>query len=159
VSDDTSHLALVFRIAAGLCALPLAHVAETMRPLPVRPLDGTPDFVLGAAMVRGRPTPVVSAARLLGGAGAQDAPAGRRWISVLAGPRRVALEVDEVLGIRPLTAAEDAIRQPLLERAATPGVATLGRLDGELLRTLQAAQLVPAQAWPAVDGLAEAVAS
>ena len=48
MSDDASHLALVFRTAGRLCALPLAQVVETMRPQPVQRLDGTPAFVLGA---------------------------------------------------------------------------------------------------------------
>ena len=152
MSDDASHLALVFRTAGRLCALPLAQVVETMRPQPVQRLDGTPAFVLGAAVVRGLPTPVVSAARLLG----EDAAAGRRWISVAAVLRRVALEVDDVLGVRAI-AGEDAVpRQPLLEGAEAEGLATLGRLDGELLRSLQTARLVPEQAWAAMAAMERA---
>jgi purine-binding chemotaxis protein CheW len=154
VSDDTSHLALVFRIAGRLCALPLAQVVEIMRPLPVRRLDGAPGFVLGAAMVRGLPTPVVSGARLLGG---DDAPAaGARWIGVAAGPRRVVLEVDDVPGIRAVAADTGMVAQPLLEGVAPDRVATLGRLDGELLSTLRAARLVPERDWPAIEAALEA---
>ncbi|HEX7687825.1 MAG TPA: chemotaxis protein CheW [Burkholderiaceae bacterium] len=156
MSDDTSRLALVFRIAARLCALPLAQVVEIMRPLPVRQLDGTPGFVLGAAMVRGLPTPVVSGARLLGG---EDAPAGGgRWIGVVAGSRRVMLEVDEVGGIRRIPAGDGAAAQPLLEGVAADRIATLGRLDGELLSTLQAARVVPELAWSAIDAALGAAA-
>lgn len=147
MSDDRSQLALVFRSAGSLCALPLAQVIETMRPLPVQRIEGTPDFVLGAAIVRGLPTPVVSLARLADG----GTVAGLRWISVAAGPRRVVLEVDDVLGVRALALDDGTPRQPLLEGAEPERVTTLGRLDGQLLRLLQAARLVPAQAWTALD--------
>jgi len=146
VSDDASYRALVFRVAGQLYSLPLERVVETMRPLPVQRVNSAPDFVLGAAIVRGRPTPVVSTARLLG----EQAAASRRWISVATQARRVALEVDDVLGVRTLTAAEDAMRQPLLEGAGDERVATLGCLDGELLRTLQVACLLPEDAWAAI---------
>jgi purine-binding chemotaxis protein CheW len=145
VSDDTSNRVLVFRVAKRMYSLPLAQVAETMRPLPVQRFNSAPDFVLGAAIVRGQPTPVVSTARLLG----EEAMASRRWISVAAGARRVALEVDDVLGVRTIDAADGAMRQPLLEGAGER-VATLGLLDGELLRTLQVAYVVPEDTWAAI---------
>ena len=148
MSDDTSQLALVFRVAGKLCALPLAQVVETLRPLPVRRFGGTPDFVLGAATVRGLPIPVVSAARLLDEV---TAVTGRRWICVLAGSRRVALEVDDVLGVRMIDGIGATLRQPLLEGADPERIATLGRLDGELLCTLEAARLVPGDAWADID--------
>ena len=153
MSDDTSQLALVFRVVGKLCALPLAQVVETLRPLPVQGFGGTPDFVLGAAIVRGLPIPVVSAARLLDGV----AVTGRRWVCVFAGSRRVALEVDDVLGVRMIDGIGAVLRQPLLEGADPERAATLGRLDGELLRTLQAAHFVPGSAWAAIDA-AEAAA-
>lgn len=153
MSDDTPYRALVFRISGRLYSLPLAQVVETMRPLPVQQIHGAPDFVLGATLVRGRPTPVISAARLLG----EAAAACRRWITVWTGTRRVALEVDDLLGVRLIPAADDATRQPLLEGAEFERVATLGRLDGELLRSLQGACLVPEVAWSAM-GAEEAAA-
>ncbi|HEY8975044.1 MAG TPA: chemotaxis protein CheW [Burkholderiaceae bacterium] len=153
MSDDTSYRALVFRISGRLYSLPLAQVVETMRPLPVQRFHGAPDFVLGAAIVRGQPVPVISAARLLG----EAAVACRRWITIATGVRRVALEVDDVLGVRSIPAADDAMRQPLLEGAGLDRVATLGRLDGQLLRSLQGACLVPEDAWAAM-GAEEAAA-
>ena len=42
-----------------LAALPLEHVVETMRPLPVEPLGDAPRFILGLSIVRGEPIPVV----------------------------------------------------------------------------------------------------
>lgn len=149
MSNDTSQLALVFRVAGKLCALPLSQVIETLRPLPLQRFGSAPDFVLGAATVRGLPIPVVSAARLLD----EGARGGLRWICVAAGSRRVALEVDDVLGVRMIAGIDATLRQPLLEGAEPERVATLGRLDGELLRTLQAAHLVPGSAWAAIGAV------
>jgi len=57
---------LLFRIGGRLCALRLESVLETMRPLPVEPMAGTPPFVLGISIVRGVAMPVVDPARLFG---------------------------------------------------------------------------------------------
>src|SRR6185295_4576205 len=68
VSEIPSHagLHLVVTVQSLACALPIARVIETMRPLPVRRIERAPDIVLGAAIIRGIPTPVVDASRLLG---------------------------------------------------------------------------------------------
>src|SRR3954465_12779131 len=58
---------LVFRAGTMLCALRLDDVIETMRPLGIRPLAGTPPFVRGISIMRGVPAPVVDVARLVGG--------------------------------------------------------------------------------------------
>ncbi|MFL5302954.1 MAG: chemotaxis protein CheW, partial [Anaeromyxobacteraceae bacterium] len=50
---------LLVRAGSRLCALPLACVVETLRPLHTSPLAGTPACVSGVAVVRGAPTPVV----------------------------------------------------------------------------------------------------
>jgi chemotaxis signal transduction protein len=71
--------------------------------------------------------------------------------------RQVVVEVDDVLGVRSLARDEVAPAQPLLEGAEPERVASLGRLDGELLRTLQAARLVADDTWAALAA-AEAAA-
>ena len=53
---------LLFHVGASVCALRLEDVGETMRPLPVSPLPETAAFVLGLAIVRGAPTPVIDLA-------------------------------------------------------------------------------------------------
>ena len=50
---------LVVMVGARACAFPLHHVAETMRPLPIKHVAGTPGFVCGVSVIRGTPTPVV----------------------------------------------------------------------------------------------------
>ena len=79
---------LVCRCGAQACALPIEHVVETSRPLPIRDLAGTPEYVLGVSMLRGEPVPVVDGGRLMGSGGS---PVGR-FVSLRVESRRVALD-------------------------------------------------------------------
>src|SRR5262245_32591885 len=102
---------LVTRVGGVACALPIAHVIETTRPLPIEAIGrtggaggGTNDQALavvdGLAMIRGEPVPVVDARRLLGVAGGE----ATRFVVVRAAQRRVALAVDAVLDVRRIAA-------------------------------------------------------
>lgn len=137
---------LLCRIETKLCALPLECVLETMRPLPVDPLPGAPQFILGLAIVRGAPVPVVSAAHLLG---TGKAPA-TRFVTVRAGERQVALAVDSVLGVRPVAAGSLRDLPPLLRDASAEHVTAIGTLDTELLLFLQSTYLVPEELWAGI---------
>jgi purine-binding chemotaxis protein CheW len=128
------------RSRGWLCALRIEDVIETFRPLPVEPVTGAPSFVRGAAIVRGAPTPVIDLAALLG---VCDGARGNRFILVRAGGRCVALEVDEVVGIRWVPSAALAAAPPLLGGAIQEHVETLGTLDGQLLAVLGCARLLP----------------
>jgi purine-binding chemotaxis protein CheW len=136
---------LVCRMATCLCALPLDHVVETLRPLPIEMLAGAPPFVLGVSVVRGEPLPVVDLAQLLDGVAAPIA----RLVTLATGRGRVALAVGDVLGLRTL-GAEQRRELPDLLREGCAGVAALGALDSELLLVLRGARLVPDSVWSAV---------
>jgi purine-binding chemotaxis protein CheW len=138
--------ALLVRAGARLCALRLAHVVETLRPLPVAPLAGTPAFVLGVAVVRGAPIPVVGLDALLGSAAPREPT---RFVVVRAGERRVALAVEEVVGIVDLGDADAEPGSPLLEGAAAGAVEELRSRDDALVVVLAAARLVADDVWPA----------
>lgn len=144
---DDADLSLVCRVDRRLCALPLRHVIETMRPLPVETVADSPPFVLGLAMIRGAPVPVVDAARLLGEA---DSPAGR-WIALTVGSRQVALAVASVLGVRPLPVGARHALPPLLKDARRDLVAELGLLDDALLLVLQGGRLLSDDDWMRLD--------
>src|ERR1700730_16243911 len=149
MDDSNADLSLICRVQTRLCALPLEHVVETLRPLPVEPVAGGPPFVLGLAVIRGAPLPVVDSARLLG---ADDARAGR-FVTVNAGNRRVALAVDCVLGVRAVAPESLHALPPLLHQADTDVIAAIGLLDAELLLVLRSARLLPDQAvLPATEG-------
>lgn len=138
---------MLCRTQTRILALPLAHVGETMRPLPVEPLAGTPPFVTGISVIRGAPVPVVDAASLLGGGDSQ----ARRLVTLTIGDRRVALAVDEVLGVRAL--APEFLRElpPLLRDAASGVLEAIGTLDAELLLVLRGVRLVPESVYAGVD--------
>jgi purine-binding chemotaxis protein CheW len=133
--------ALVCRARARRCALPLEHVVEVMRPLPVQPVASSPDFVLGLAVIRGAPLPVVDLGSLWGGGRA--APAGR-FVTMRAGHGRVALAVESVEGVIDLPEGLRGLPR-LLGDAAGELVRALGVRDAELLLVLEAARLVPTE--------------
>lgn len=143
--------ALVVRVRSWVCALPLTAVAETMRALDVRSVPGAPRFVRGLAVIRGAHVPVVDLAALLG---VSDGQRGARLVSVRAGARPLALEVDEVLGIRELDPAALERTPPLLSRALPECVDSLGTLDGQSMALLETARLLPEAAWSALRGAA-----
>ena len=136
---------LLVRAGGRACALPIEHVVETMRPLPLSPLAGTPPFVLGVAVIRGEPVPVVHLGLLLG---AREAPP-RRFVVVRCGARRAAVAVDEVAGVAALDGVADA--PPLVAAAAQGAVEALAAAGAELLVVLRAARLVPDGVWAALE--------
>jgi purine-binding chemotaxis protein CheW len=139
---------LLCRIGSRIGALTLKDVRETMRPLPIEPLAGTPPFVLGLAIVRGFPAPVIDAGRLLGPSASPSTPiSSARFISLKLGERTAALAVDAVLDVRSLGAGILADIPPLLGEAGADLVSALGTLDTELLLVLEAARLVPDSVW------------
>jgi purine-binding chemotaxis protein CheW len=139
--------ALLCRVGGLLCALPLEHLVETMRPLAVQPLAGSPPFVRGLAVIRGAPLPVVDAAMLLGGSDG----AATRFVTLKTGSRHVALAVGEVVGVRALPAAELHALPPLAGEMAAEAVAAIGAADEALLVVLRSARLVPDATWAALE--------
>jgi purine-binding chemotaxis protein CheW len=138
---------LVTRVGSVVCAFPILHVIETMRPLPIEPVAGVPDFVAGLAIVRGSPIPVVNAAMLLGGV----ATAGTRFVIVRSGDRRVALLVDAVLDVRTIEPSVLAALPPLIGGASREVALAIGALDAELVVVLDAARILSADAWHVLE--------
>ena len=140
---------LICRVGSRLCGLPLAHVVETMRPLPVEPLAHLPSFVDGVSIIRGRPIPVLDARRLLGEDGASGART--RFVTLELAERSAALSVDAVLGVRDIDVAELEQLPALLRDAQNDLVAALGTLDHELLVVLERSRLLPEAVWAAIE--------
>jgi purine-binding chemotaxis protein CheW len=142
---------LVTRVGRVACAIPIEHVIETMRPLPVEPItrSGAESLALvqGLAMIRGAPVPVVDARMLLGVPGER----GARFVVVRAGERRIALVVDEVIEVRAIGSTLQS-RMPLLfDPAKHESVAAVGTLDAELLVVLDSARVLPEDSWRSLE--------
>ena len=136
---------LISRTASFLCALQLGQVVETMRPLPVRRLAHAPAFVRGVSVIRGEPLPVLDLGMLLGDAKVSVG----RFVTIKFGEegRRAALAVGEVLGIRPIIAAQATAMPPVLRDTDADLVTAIGTLDADLLLFLKTARLVPEEVW------------
>lgn len=135
---------LLVRSRARICAIPLAHVSETLRCLPVQPVPSGPPFVLGVSILRGEPVPVVDLGRLLG---LSEVPDLRRLVSLRVGERRVALAVEEVLKVVAESGMDRHDLPPLLRGTAEGTVRSIGVLDHQFLTVLEAARLVPVEVW------------
>jgi purine-binding chemotaxis protein CheW len=149
MGTDLGDSMLVCRIARRAYALPLALVAETMRPLPIETVAGAPALVLGLSVIRGEPVPVLDAGLLVSGTANPVAP--ERFVVLKLGERRAAAGVDRVEGIR--TIARDRLGElpPLLGQRGG-AIEAAGNLDGELLFVLGAIRSVPESVWTALQG-------
>jgi purine-binding chemotaxis protein CheW len=129
--------ALIARVGAITCAIPIEHVVETMRPLPVEPLGHAHELVRGLAVIRGVPTPVIDTACLLGTPGGTPT----RFVIVRVDDRKAALIVDEVIEVRLFANQALSALPPLI--AAPDAVAAIGAADSRLLVVLEAARTIP----------------
>jgi purine-binding chemotaxis protein CheW len=124
---------LLCRAGSHLCALPLAHIVEVMRPLPVEPLVDAPAFLRGLSVIRGAPVAVIDLGHLLG----QTKTAPTRLVTVRVGGRVLGLAVAEVIAVR----REDEVGLhgpvPLLGQVAHEAVSSIGALDSEALLFLE----------------------
>jgi purine-binding chemotaxis protein CheW len=135
---------LVVTASSKLCAIPIAHVVETMRPLPIECMAGVPAFLLGLSVIRGAPVPVVDLEAVVG-VGRTDPIS--RFVSLRLGERRVAVAVGAVIGMRELDAASVEEMPPLLRDARAEVIEAVGVLDARLLLVLRASRLLPEEIW------------
>jgi purine-binding chemotaxis protein CheW len=103
---STSDIRPVFVVMVGAraCAFPLQHVLETMRPLCIETVVGTPGFVRGVCVIRGMPTPIVDLQALL--ENRESSPSFGRFVVLTSDDRRVAIGVDSVVGLKYLDSAQ-----------------------------------------------------
>lgn len=141
---------LLCQIGSRVVALALQDVRETMRPLPIEPLNGMPQFVLGLSVVRGLPVPVIDACRLLSPFTPILSGTASRFVTLKLGQRTAALVVDAVLEVSSIARLTLGQIPPLLRESGAELVSALGTLDSELLLVLEAARLVPDSVWDAV---------
>lgn len=118
-------------------ALPMQHVVETMRMLPVEPVAGCPPIVCGLSVIRGVPTPVIDAALLFDGQPGQR----ERLVTVRTGKRTIALAMQAVVGVWEMADDELDDLPPLL--GSMDAFAGLARLDQQLVFLLRTARMIP----------------
>lgn len=147
VAESSDGLCLIARARALSCALPLSYVVEIMRPLPVDPIANAPSFMLGVAVVRGEPVPVIDCGAFVqAGASAEHT----RWASVRAGERSAVIAFEAILGVRSLP-KDSASLPPLLSGAPSEVLSGLALLDRKLLLVLHGSRLLPEAVWSAFD--------
>jgi purine-binding chemotaxis protein CheW len=134
---------LLVGVSHSICALPLEHVIETMRPLPLQPVASAPFYVCGASIVRGIPTPVVDLGIVLGKAGG----AIGRFVALRLGDKQVVVSVEAVLGVQRLDESKIENLPPLLQEAANETIESIGTLDRRMLFVLRASWMLPDNVW------------
>ena len=147
--DSMGLRVLVVASAGAVCALPIHHVREIMRPLPIEPFPAAPPFVLGLSVIRGASIPVVDLGSLLG---APRSASSSRYVTLRLETRDVALAVEQVFGIRRLGSAELTSLPALVDSGASGPIERLATLDSQLLRVLRATSVLPDSVWSALSG-------
>jgi purine-binding chemotaxis protein CheW len=145
---DPTGAALLCRVGLRVYGIELEHVVETMRALAIEPLPGTPPFVLGLALVRGRPIPVVDVARLLGG---PTSTPGARFVAIRSGDRGAALAVDSIVGVANLPRETLDSLPPLVGDVTSQAIEAIGTVDQEMLFVLKSTHVVPPSVWALID--------
>lgn len=123
--------------------IPIAHVVETMRPLPLDSIAAgvASPFVAGVAVIRGAPVVVVEVAALLGAPARSALAPSARFVTVRAGDRVIALLFDEVTAVRDLP--DDLTDQPRLLTETPLNLAEkLAVLDAQLALVLDSARIL-----------------
>jgi purine-binding chemotaxis protein CheW len=120
---------LAFLLAGETYAVPIAHVAEILRPLPITEVPRAPSTVLGVVSVRGKLVTVVDLRRRFR---LPEAPLDRKariLIADLGKGEQIGLAVDEVHQVWRL-AAEEIEPANVLGGEQPPHIAGIGRPAG-----------------------------
>ena len=145
VADSSSHNAfLIVSASEQRYALPLADIAEIMRPLPLQKIGASITGVLGVSRIRGNVVPVIGLANLI----SQAAPEPARFVSMRSRRRKFALAVDSVIGVYELETT-NAQELPALVQAV-PGIQKAAELNHELVFYIEPIHLVPEAVWEQV---------
>jgi purine-binding chemotaxis protein CheW len=141
--------ALIVTIGMRSCAIPIEHVAETMRPLAIEPIAGMPEFIKGVSLIRGVPIPVVDLGALL--QTSDRSLASGRFVTLKVAARRAAVAVDSVVGLRKLDLREAGELPPLLRAAGAEMIDAIGTCDAQLLIVLRAMRIIPDEVWARLE--------
>lgn len=120
-----------FSLAGEAYAVPIAHIAEILKPLPITPVPRAPRVVIGVMTVRGRLVTVFDLRRRLR---LPESPLDQRSRILITdtGDERIGLLVDEVMQVHRLAETEIEARD-VLGGDPDPYIAGIGRPEGALL--------------------------
>jgi len=135
---------LSMNIGGSKALLPLVSVREVLRPQPLTPPATPAPGLLGVALIRGEPSPVLDL-RVLLGMPAAHGPT--RLVDLRVGARRVALAVDGVEGVVQVDPGALRDLPPLLRDAAHDALGAIVVRDGALASVLSEGRL-----WEAAGG-------
>jgi purine-binding chemotaxis protein CheW len=138
---------LLVGVSNTICALPLAHVIETMRALPLQTIAGTPPYVCGLSIVRGIPTPVVDLGMVLGKIDA----ANQKFVTLRLGQNQVVVAVSTVIGVQYLDQSKIESLPPLLRNATNQTIESIGTLDRQMLLVLHESWTLPDNVWQSLS--------
>ena len=125
---------VTFALAGEAYAVPIAHIAEILKPLPITPVPRAPRVVIGVMTVRGRLVTVIDLRRRLRLPEA-DVDHRTRILITDTGDERIGLLVDEVMQVHRLAESEIEPRD-VLGGDPQPYLAGIGRPEGALLTLL-----------------------
>jgi purine-binding chemotaxis protein CheW len=128
---------LLCRAASRLCAFPVSHVVEAMRPTAIDAVAGVPAPMLGLSVIRGVPTPVLDAGWLFG----STTERCERFVVIRVCERTVAFAVEKTVGVRFIDTEESRALPPLMGDAHA--MSALKALDHELAFFVETARVVP----------------
>lgn len=120
-----------FSLAGAAYAVPIARIAEILKPLPITPVPRSPRVVVGVMTVRGRLVTVIDLRRRLR---LHEAPIDHRSRILITdtGEERIGLLVDEVMHVHRLADTEIEPRD-VLGGDPEPYLAGIGRPEGAIL--------------------------
>ncbi len=123
-----------FALAGETYAVPIACIAEILKPLPITPVPRAPRVIIGVMTVRGRLVTVIDLRRRLR---LPEAPMDHRSRILItdSADEQIGLLVDEVLHVHRLAESEIEPRD-VLGGDPEPYMAGIGRPEGALLTLL-----------------------
>jgi purine-binding chemotaxis protein CheW len=136
-TDSATEFWLLCRAGSHCFALPMPHVIEIMRMLPIKSLVGAPPQVRGICMIRGAPVPVIDAGLLFDEQGARC----ERLVTVRTGDRTIAFATEAVLAVEKIRGQALEELPPLLSNIG--GLEAITALDEELVFFLRTARIIP----------------
>jgi purine-binding chemotaxis protein CheW len=146
-SPPVASYELIVQLDWTCCAIPLIDVLEVMRPLALERVAGAPNFVMGLALIRASPVPVIDLNVVVSG---ETSTGHKRFITLRVEDRIVALAVRSVVGIAPLDISLIRRLPPLLKNSNTSVIESITKLDSHFLVVLNAAHLLSEQQWAAL---------